>query len=44
MSKVVTGITGVFDIINIFVNIQQEQRSQREVVRPLRTFVDDLYN
>lgn len=43
-SKVVTGVTGIDDIMNILVNIQKEQRSQREDVRTLRTSVDELYN
>lgn len=37
-------MTGIDDIMNILVNIQKEQRSQREDVRTLRTSVDELYN
>lgn len=41
-SKVVTGVTCIDDIMNILVNIQKEQRSQRKDARPLRTSVDDI--
>lgn len=43
-SKVVTGVTCIDDIMNILVNIQKEQRSQRKDATTLRTSVDEIYN
>lgn len=37
-------MTCIDDIMNILVNIQKEQRSQRKDATTLRTSVDEIYN